>query len=77
MRNPAFIEARIPRQEHRFRKIDVVAHHTVETGIRRAMLQALFNVRSELRFLELLYVQHCDIGHGLPSFLAVALTGAI
>ncbi len=47
-----------------FSEIDVVTHHGVEAGIGRAMFQTFFDIGPELGLLQLLDVQHGDIGHG-------------
>ena len=48
VRDAAFVEGGIPGHEHRFRKIDVVAHDGMEPGIGRAVLEALVDVWPQL-----------------------------
>ena len=61
----ALVEAGVPGDEHRLAQVDVVAHHGVEAGIGRAVLEALVDVGPQLGFAQLLDVQHRDIGHGV------------
>jgi hypothetical protein len=65
VRNATLVEAGIPSNKHHFAQVDIMAHHGVKSGIRRAMFQAIVNIGCKLGLSQPLDVQHSYVRHEL------------